>query len=211
MSCGRRLLAEIVIVCAAAQITLGQTAAPGAFHNSLSGAFVYQVLAGPNHGESYPFLNNAPGYSVGYGFQPRRWFVLEAGFEQIVRPLGSSVCCEYGTNANDQLYLVPFGARYVWDHRSSGLRLTVGGGGAYVNHTVGSPASGSLGFSGWGGQYVASCDVPLTKSGNVRIGATVRYYVASPKPSYDFSPAGYSQRDAFHAFVLGPEVIFSFR
>lgn len=36
---------------------------------------------------------------------------MEAGYEQIVRPTGGSLCCRYTDNAMDQLYLAPFGVR----------------------------------------------------------------------------------------------------
>jgi hypothetical protein len=188
-----------------------QTPAPDSLKQSLSGAFVYEVMAGPNHGISYPFLNNAPGYGIDYGFRLRPWLELEAGFNQIVRPIGSSVCCEYSRNANDQLYLVPFGARYVWEPRGTRLRLSAGGGGAYVNHVIGDQSGGTVGFSGWGSQFVASGGYAVTRSGRLRIGATARYYFASPKPSENLQAPEYTQRDAFHVFVIGPEVTFSFR
>jgi hypothetical protein len=187
-----------------------QTATPDYFNQSLSGAFVYEAMAGPNDSVESPLLNNASGYSINYSFRPSRWLALEAGFQQIVRPIGSSVCCEYSTNADDQLFLVPFGVRYVWEPRSSRVRLTLGGGGAYLNHWIGDPAGGTLGFSGWGGQFVASGDYAVTKSGRLRAGLTARYYFSRPKPSADLIPP-YNPSDTLHIFVLGPEITFSFR
>ena len=189
---------------------LAQSPASGDFNQSLTAAFVYEVKAGPNGGVSYPLLDDAAGFSIGYWIRPRRWLALEAGFEQIVRPVGSAVCCEYAQNANDELFLVPFGARYVWEPRSTRLRLSAGGGGAYLNHAVGNESGGTIGFSGWGGQLVASGDYALTRSGRLRVGLTTRYYFASPKPSTLLTP-GYQPRDSLHIFVMGPEVSFSFR
>jgi hypothetical protein len=191
------------ISCASAQ-----TPAPDYFKQSVTGAFVYEVKAGPSN----VYLNAAPGFSIDYGFRPRRWLMLEAGFDQIVRPVGSSVCCEYATNAHDQLYLVPFGARYVSESRSARLRLTLGGGGAYLNHAVGNQYAQDLfGFSGWGGQFAASGDYAVARSGRLWVGLTARYYFASPKPSVIFGPPGYNPRDTLHIFVIGPEFTFSFR
>ncbi len=198
------------LACAAATSGRAQTA-DDYFHQSVTGAFVYEVMAGPNGGVSSPILNDAPGFSVDYGFRPQRWLMLEAGFNQIVRPIGSSVCCEFSTNADDELFLVPFGARYVWEPRSSRLRLTLGGGGAYLNHTVGSQAGGAVGFAGWGGEFVASGDYSVTRSSRLRLGLMARYYFASPKPSVNFGPPGYNPRDTLHIFLIGPEVTFSFR
>src|SRR5579872_1391876 len=79
--------------------------------HDLSAGFRYEVKLGRN---SYN-LGNAPGYSVRYSYRPLRWLAVEAGMEQIPRPIGAGVCCEYLTNANDELFLVPFGARYVWE------------------------------------------------------------------------------------------------
>ena len=179
------------------------------FKHNLTAAFVYEAKAGPNGGVSSPLLNNAPGFSIDYLFQPRRWLALEAGYIQVVRPIGSSVCCEFTSNLKDELYLVPFGVRYVWSPRTSRVRLTAGGGGAYVNHTngVGSP-NGPSGFVGWGGQFVASGDVALTKSRRLRLDFTTRYYFASPKPT-PFPDIGV--RDHLHIFVIGPGVTFSLR
>jgi len=194
-----------------AQAPVAQTPlAPGYFSQSLTAAFVYGVKAGPNGGVSYPLLNDAPGFSLGWSIRPRAWFALEAGFEQIVRPIGSSVCCEYSQNANDELFLVPFGARYVWEAPSTRLRLTAGGGGAYLNHTIGNEAGGTVGFSGWGGQFVISGDYALTQSGRFRLGLATRYYFAAPKPDALYTSL-YHPRDSFHLFVIGPEVTFSFR
>lgn len=200
----------LVLTFAAATSGLAQPA-PDYFHQSVTGAFVYEVKAGPNGGISSPILNDAPGFSVDYGFRPRTWLMLEAGFNEIVRPIGSSVCCEYATNANDELFLVPMGARYVWEPRSSRLRLTLGDGAAYLNHTIGNQAGGAVGFYGWGGQFVASGDWRVTRSSRLRLGLIARYYFASPKPSEYVGPSGYNPRDTLHIFVMGPEVTFSFR
>ena len=185
-----------------------QTAEREYFRHNLTAAFVYEAKAGPNSGISFPFFNNAPGYSVDYLFQPRSWLALEAGFAQIVRPIGSAICCEFGTNANDELYLVPFGVQYVWAPKRSRLRLAAGGGGAYVNHTIGNEAAGGPGFLGWGGQFVASGDVALTQSGRLRLDFTARYYLASPRPS---PGPDLGLREHFHVFVFGPGVTLSFR
>lgn len=178
---------------------------PDYFKHNFTAAFVGEVKAGPNGGVSGP-LNNAPGFSVDYLFQPRRWLALEAGYVQIVRPIGSSVCCEFASNLKDELYLVPFGVHYVWSPRTSRVRLTAGGGGAYVNHTngVGIP-TGPFGFVGWGGQFVASGDVALTKSRWLRLDFTARYYFASPKPT---PFPGIGVPDHLHIFVIGPGVTF---
>ena len=178
------------------------------FRHNVTGAFVYEAKAGPNSGISFPFLNNAPGFTIDYLFQPQRWLALDVGFAQIVRPIGSSVCCQFGTSAEDELCLVPFGARYVWESRTNRLRLTAGGGGAYVNHTIGSESAGGFGFTGWGGQFVGSGDVALTRSGRLRLDFTSRYYLASPRPS---PGPDIGVRDHFHVFVFGPGVTFSFR
>jgi hypothetical protein len=193
--------------CAAVRTVGAQAAAPDYFHQSLTGAFVYEVKVGPNSTFAQPLLNNAAGFSAGYWLRPRRWLALEAGFEQIVRPIGSSAANRYSTNADDQLYIVPFGVRYVLEPRSSRLRFTAGGGGAYLNHTIGDLSGGEFGFSGWGGQFVASGEYAVTRSGRLRLGVTARYYFASPKPSPDY---GFSN-DHLRILVFGPAVSFSIR
>jgi hypothetical protein len=201
-----RIYRNILIFATACAVSCAQ--APDYSSQTLTGAFVYEVKVGPSSGISYPLLNSAPGYSVDYGFRPRRWLMLDAGFEQIVRPVGSAVCCEYSTSADDQLYLVPFGARYVWEPRGR-VRFTVGGGGAYLNHHVGNEDGGAVGFSGWGGQFVASGEYSLTRSGRLRLGVVARYYIAAPKPSANFGPGNPS--DHLRILTIGPAVTFSFR
>jgi hypothetical protein len=210
-SCRVRVVWTVAIACGSAGLLSAQSPAPDYFRQSLSGAFVYGVKAGPNGGVSYPFLNDKPGYGIDYSFRPRRWLALEAGFEQIVRPVGSSVCCEFASNAQDELFLVPFGARYVWEPGTSRLRLTAGGGGAYLNHVIGDPAGGAVGFSGWGGQFVVSGEYAVTRSGRLRLGLTGRYYFASPRPSVNLYPPFPLPNDTLHLFVIGPQVTWSFR
>ena len=139
------------------------------FHQSVSGSFIYQVNAGPNNN----LFNNSPGYGVDYLFRPRRWLAFEAGLDQIIRPFSASICCKYGPDADDELFLVPFGVRYVWAPRTSRVRMTVGGGGAYMAHTIGNTGGGRFTDSrGGGGQFVASGDYSLTRSGRLRAGLT---------------------------------------
>lgn len=177
------------------------------FHQSVSGSFVYQVNAGPNSN----LFNSSPGYGIDYLLRPRRWLAFEAGLDQIIRPFGASVCCEYSQNANDELFLVPFGVRYVWEPRTFRLRLTIGGGGAYMDHTIGNTGGELAGFSGWGGQFVASGDYSLIRSGRLRAGLTARYYAGSPKLTDVYGPPGYNPHATVHLFTIGPQVTFSFR
>lgn len=166
--------------------------------HDLSAGFRYEVSLGQT---SYS-LGNAPGYDVKYSYRPVRWLALEAGLEQIPRPVGASVCCEYLTNADDEAYLVPFGARYVVEPAGRRVRWSLGGGGAYLNHAIGHEylPGGLLGASGWGGQVVASGDCGLTRSGRLRAGATARFYYIQVGP----------YRTA-RIFTLGPDFTFSFR
>ena len=165
--------------------------------HDLSAGFRYDVKVGQN---SYN-LGDSPGYSVKYAYRPRRWLALEAGVEQIVRPIGSSVCCRYVTSADDELFLAPFGARYVWEPEGRRIRLSLGGGGAYLNHTIGNEACCySGGASGWGGQAVASGDYALTRSGRFRAGLTARYYYVPVSPYVNA-----------RLLTVGPDFTFSFR
>jgi len=166
--------------------------------HDVSAGFRYEVKVGQN---SY-FLDNAPGYDLRYSYSPARWLELEAGLEQIVHPIGDSVCCQFIRNANDQLFLVPIGARFVWEPSEGRVRLSVGGGAAYLKHDIGNelPSGGLEGASGWGGQFVASGDYALTQSGRFRAGFTGRYYYV-----------GVGQNRTARIFTVGPDFIFSFR
>ena len=68
-----------------------------------------------------------------------------------------------------------------------------------------------MGFSGWGGQAVATGDYAVTRSGKLRAGLLLRYYFASPKPSENFGPPGFNPSESLHLFVVGPQITFSFR
>jgi len=164
--------------------------------NDLTAAFRYEVKVGQN---SY-FVNNAPGFGLKYSFRPRRWLALEAAYEQIPRPIGSSFCCRSANSAGDELYLAPFGVRYVFEHER--LRLSAGGGGAYMNHSipVGIRNYDGAGASAWGGQGVASIDYGITRSGRIRAGLTARYYYV-PVNGYTIA----------RLVTLGPDFTFSFR
>lgn len=208
-------LAALIVAYISVTAGEAQTTGTGADYlkQSLTGGFVYELEVGPNPGLIYP-LNNAPGFAINYSYRPRRWFALETGFEQILRPVGSSVCCRYLNNANDELYLVPFGVRYVWEAEGGRVRLSMGGGGAYVIYKVGQEAASSFvySFSGWGGQFVVSGDYGLTRSGKFRVGFAGRYYYASPKVSLPTGmyPPGYSASAPLHLLVGGPVFTFSF-
>jgi hypothetical protein len=81
-----------------------------------------------------------------------------------------------------------------------------------LNHVVGNEAVATVGFSGWGGQAVASGDYAVIPSGRFRVGFIARYYLASPKPSENLGGPGYAQpNDTLQIFAIGPEVTFSFR
>lgn len=194
-----------ILVCAATTTLGAQSFKPDSFKQNVTAAFVHETKAGPD-----TTISGTNEFSTTYWFRPVPWLALETGYEQIVRPLGSSVCCEYSRNADDQLYLVPFGVRYIWEPQTGRLRITLGGGGAYLNHTVGNHGGGIYGFSGLGGQFVGSADYAVTQSGRFRIGATARYYSFSSGPSLALGVPYYTAA-TFHAFVFGPEFSFSFR
>jgi hypothetical protein len=187
-----------------------QTSGSDYLRQSISGGFVYEWKVGPDS-QSLP---SAPGFSINYSFRPRRWLAIEAGLEQIPRPIGSGYCCEYVQDINDELYLVPFGVRYVWEPEGGPVRLSAGGGGAYLKYTVGSHATGAPdGFSGWGGQVVVSGDYGLTRSGRFRVGVTGRYYYVPARYSLPSGlyPPGYNASAPIHILAIGPEFTFSFR
>jgi hypothetical protein len=204
--------AVFVLAIAAAGSALAQADQPDFLRQSVSGAFTYGLKAGPNSALGSA-SSDSPGYGIDYLFRPLKSLGLEAGFEQVIRPIGSSVCCEYSRNADDELFLVPFGVRYVWEPRNSRVRLTIGGGGAYMKHTIGNQSGGAalMEFSAWSGQAVATGDYAVTRSGKLRAGLLLRYYFASPKPSPNFGPQGYNPSESLHLFVVGPQITFSFR
>jgi len=176
----------------------GQTDPAAILRQELSAGYRYEVSLGQN---SY-YLNNASGYALKYSYRPLRSLALEAGMEQIPRPIGSAVCYRYESSANDELFLLPFGARYVWQSKEDRLRLSIGGGGAYLNHAIGhqNAAENLVGASGWGGQFVVGGDYALTASGRFRLGTTARYYYVRMNPYQNA-----------RIVTIGPDFTFSFR
>jgi hypothetical protein len=164
--------------------------------HDFTASFRYEVKLGQN---SY-YLNNASGYGVGYAYRPVRWLALDIGMEQIPRPVGHSVCCEYLDNANDELFLVPFGARYVWERER--IRFATGGGGAYLNHAIGHEYLPDLltSASGWGVQGVGGANIAVGRSGRFRVGLTGRYYFARV-----------NRYVTARIFTIGPDFTFSLR
>ncbi len=161
----------------------------------ITGGFRYGVGLGQTNYR----IPNAPGWSVNYSVRPVRWLALEAGLEQIPRPVGSAVCCEYITNAYDQLYLTPFGARYVHDFNSGRLSLSAGAGGAHLLHTFRDQNPGLTGTSAWGGQASVSGRYAITASKRFSVGATAHYY--------------YFKLDRYvtdRIFTVGPDFTISF-
>jgi len=176
---------------------------------SVSGGFFYAVPIGSFNQES-----PAPGYTINYSYRPLNWLALEAGFNQAVHPIGTIVQVEDGlslpTNTHDQLFLVPFGARFIWQPHQGRTRVSVGGGGAYLDHRVDQQAIANfLAFnrSGIGGQAVVSADYPLSPSGRYRIGLTGRFYYVNGA----YKVVGYSYHEAQRVFTIGTEFTFSFR
>ena len=149
-----------------------------------------------------------PEWVATFARNPQRWLALESGLEWIPRPLGPINQGSYSINANDELYLVPFGARYVFEPKGTRMRLSAGGGGAYLNHTIGQQALwATAGLSGWGGQFVVSGDYRVTNSGKFRMGFTARYFYGTVRYTYpDFSILTPS-----HILTIGPEFTFCFR
>jgi hypothetical protein len=106
----RRFFVALVLACAGTKIGNAQI---NYFTQSITAGFAGEVKAGPNSGISYPFLDDAVGFRVGYLGRPRRWLALEAGFDQIARPIGSAVCCEYSTNVNTRQMRM---TNCIWSH-----------------------------------------------------------------------------------------------
>ena len=210
----RRCIYFAVLIVVYFSLATGDTQTTGAGDNylkhSLTAGFMAEARVGSRNSNLY--LPNAPGFSVNYSYRPGRWLALEAGLEQVPHAVGSSVCCRYFESVDDQLYLIPFGARYVWEPERSRMRFSMGGGGAYVKRTIPQDQAGATyvyPFSGWGGQFVVSGDYRLTRSGRFRIGVTGRYYYVSAKPSM---PSVYgSGAESLHFVTIGPAFTFSFR
>ena len=203
-------LRALLCGCIAAPLLLAQSPSTPYGRQSLAAEFLEGVTAGPNSYHTSP--RDTPGYGVIYLVRLRRWLALEAGFNQLVHPVGSSICCEYNSNANDQLFLVPFGARLGWQSESSRFSFSLGGGGAYVRHSFGTQSLGEdlISSAGWAGQAVGSVHYSITRSGRLRAGVIARYYTGSLKESEGPGNGFPAPNDPLHIIVFGPELVFSF-
>ncbi len=174
------LSALLAAACVATPTAKGQSPGGAYLRSALTASFRYE--------ESSHFgVPNAPGYGISYSYRPRRWLAVDAGLDQIIHPAGGSM--------RDELYLIPFGARYVASLRGGRVSLSVGGGGAYLKYTQVDPFGE---FSAWSGQAVGSASYGLTRSGSFALGVTGRDY--------------YTQiRNHWAEFLtLGPDFSFSF-
>ena len=193
-------------------ITAGNATAQavgGDLKQSLTGGSLYTVPIGSLNQE-----NTAPGYTINYAYRPVNWLAVEAGFNQVVHPVGTIVIFNNGipfaTNTKDELYLVPFGPRFVWQPGQGRGRVSVGAGGAYLNHRYDQQASYSFlgsNTSGVGGQAVVSTDYALSPSGRYRLGLTGRFYYINTS----FKSGAYTFHGTDRYFTVGSEFTFSFR
>lgn len=178
-------------------LTISSCFAQNYLPHDLSVGFRYENSLGQS---SYSLGDSGFGYGLKYAYRPTRWLALEIGLEQVPRTVGSAVCCEYSNNALDELFLAPFGARYFWEPDGGRIRLSIGGGGAYLNHTIGDERSFLTPESGWGAQFVAGGDYTLSRSGRFRAGITVRYYYV-----------GVGRERTARVLTVGPDFTWSFR
>ena len=178
------------------------------FKQSVTGGFLYGDPIG-----AYNQENSAPGYTINYAYQPLSWLAVEAGFNQVIHPVGTYINVSNGLqfplNTNDQLYLVPFGARFIWQPGHGRGRVSVGAGGAYLNHHFNQLAVDNFfnNTSGIGGQGVVSGDYALSPSGRYRLGLTARFYYVNA--AYKIFSYTYHEND--RVFTIGTEFTFSFR
>jgi len=176
---------------------------------SVTGGFLYAVPIGSLNQE-----NSAAGYSINYAYRPLNWLAVEVGFNQVVHPVGTifnvSNGISFPINTKDQLYLIPFGPRFVWQPGQGRGSVSVGVGGAYLNHRYDQQAFSEFesNESGFGGQAVVSTDYALSDSGRYRLGLTARFYYIN---SSFRSGAGYTYHGTDRYFTIGTEFTFSFR
>ena len=175
---------------------------------SVTGGFLYAVPIGSLNQE-----NSGPGYAVDYAFRPLNWLALEVGFNQVVHPVGTIVILNNGIpfaiKTNDQLYLIPFGPQFVWQPGQGRGRISVGIGGAYLNHRYDQQALSAFesNTSGLGGQAVVSTDYALSDSGRYRLGLTGRFYYINTA----YKSGAYTFHGTDRYFTIGTEFTFSFR
>ena len=168
---------------------------------SLSAGFIYGV----GIGTFTPDVSKAPGYDLNYAFHLRPWVAFEAGLDQIIRPIGTYTTLNNGipssTDTKDQLYLLPLGVHFYWSPPQTHVRLSAGGGAAYLNHHFGAPIPYQFtDVSAFGAQAVVSADVALTDSGRYRLGITAHYFYVKENTEV-----------TTRILTVGPEFTFSFR
>jgi len=141
-------------------------------------------------GELKPYLTNAPGLRVGYGYRFHRYFQgdfgLDVGFGSAdVRDFYES---DFGElRIRDYQYYLPLGGRVVVPLADEKVHLYAGGGGAFLRYSerVRQPFSGS-GFSiacpvcrsrdGWGYYGLLGGSVALDRGRNFRLGVSSKFF-----------------------------------
>ena len=184
-------------------LAAGSSFAAEEFHRTwVSGGFIANFATGSNY-LTDALASTRPGASAGFGINLTNHIAVETGVDWISHPLGSIGAFGYSLNAGDQLYLVPFGARYGFGPSDGKWRLYAGGGGAFARHTFPSGANILLNQTGFGGYGLAGADVGL--GSHFRVGGQMRYYHLSQ--SRNLVQLGLTPTNFI---TVGPQVTFTF-
>jgi hypothetical protein len=144
------------------------------FHRStISGGFIAATGLGTNSFTD-SLRTVRPGANFAYGLNLTPHITIETGVDWVARPLGSLGAFGFSLNAGDNLFLVPFGARYGFGPSDGKWRIYAGGGGAYAKHTFPTGASYLLNETGFGGYALAGADVGI--GSHLRVGGVAKFY-----------------------------------
>jgi len=176
---------------------------PADLNETVSAGFIYCMPSG-----TYNQKIGAPGYNLGYSYKLRSWLALDAGFQQVIHPAAAiavhnNALVNY-INPGDQLFLVPFGARFLWSPSGSRMQIGIRAGGAYIDHHYNASAFGYFASSSGLGPHVnASLEFPISASGHFRLGISASYYYLNPHSD--------SGGPIVREFTFGPSLLYSFR
>ncbi len=177
------------------------------FHRqTISGGFLATRSVGDSNFLSDALRSTRPGANFAYGLNLTPHITIETGVDWVSHPLGSIGALGYNFNAGDNLFLIPFGARYGFGPADGKWRIYAGGGGAYAKYTFPSVAGFSLNQGNWGGYGLAGADYAL--GSHFRVGGVAKYYHLSQSNSllnlgsFGITPTSF--------VTFGPQVGFTF-
>jgi hypothetical protein len=165
-------------------------------------------------------LEDAPGFSIAYGYRFQRYLQADVGFDSV---FGAAQVRDFQDTGlgplkiSDREYFLPFGGRAIAPLGRGRVLLSAGGGGVWMKYHERLSQPGEnlhiecpscMSRSGWGYYGLANASVFLDSGHHFRVGGTARLI----RGNTEGDPLGFLRRfeTRDHWLTLGGEFGFSF-